>query len=53
MRETNFRAPGVLDSRHSWAYGDYFSQYKNGVTTHYIISHPNGREASPGGHVGG
>lgn len=43
MRDTTFRAKTV--SRGTWAYGDYFSRYEDGITTHYILSHPNGRDA--------
>lgn len=28
-----------------WVYGDYFSQFKDGKTTHYIVTHPYGRDA--------
>ncbi len=46
MRQTKFRAREITKGKPgSWVYGDYFSQYKDGVTTHYIISHPNGRDA--------
>lgn len=40
-KNTHFRAK-VID-RDKWVYGDYFSQCKDGTTTHFIVTHPNGR----------
>lgn len=42
MREIMFRAK--LLTRDRWVYGDYFSQCKDGVTTHCIVEHRYGRE---------
>src|SRR5918912_243645 len=44
VREIKFRAR-TIQGRQKWVYGDYFSQHKDGVTAHYIVEHPNGRDA--------
>ena len=45
MRETKFRAlTSPKFGRTKWVYGDFFSQYKDGVTSYYIVDHPNGRD---------
>ena len=41
MRETTFRAQEA--TKGAWRYGDYFSQFKDGETKHYIVEHPYGR----------
>lgn len=44
-RETKFRGIITLGDKRRFKYGDYLSQYKDGVTTHYIVEHPYGRDA--------
>jgi hypothetical protein len=40
MRAIKFRAREIIrGKRGKWVYGDYFSQRKDGVVTHYIIDH--------------
>lgn len=44
-RETKFRAKEITKGKPGkWVYGDYFSQHKDGVTKHYIVEHPYGRD---------
>jgi uncharacterized phage protein (TIGR01671 family) len=46
MRENKFRAQSAPKfGRVRWVYGDFFSQYKDGITSYYIVEHPHGRDA--------